>query len=68
MKTLELELKLVRYQALLNSNKIALDAVTTDEECFDKYDMPLYALEDIVNHYVQKVLALQISLGVLVTN
>jgi len=31
-------------------------------------DMPLYALEDIVNHYVQKVLALQISLGVLVTN
>jgi len=41
---------------------------TTDEECFDKYDMPLYALEDIVNHYIQKVLALQISLEVLVTN
>ena len=63
-----IELKLARYQNLLSINKKALDAVTTDEECFDKYDMPLYALEDIVNHYVQKVLALQISLGVLVTN
>ena len=48
MKTIELELKLARYQNLLSINK--------------------KALEDIVNHYVQKVLALQISLGVLVSN
>ena len=68
MKTLELELKLIRYQALLNSNKMALASVSTDEEAFREYEMPLEAMQDIVNHYVQKVLALQISLGVLISN
>ena len=53
------ELKLAKYKNLLSINSKALNSVSTDEEAFIEYEMPLEAMQDIVSYLKEKVTELE---------
>ena len=59
---LKLEKQLAKYKNLLSINKKALASVSCDKECIEEYDMPLYALEDIVSYLSDQVTQCELEL------
>ena len=49
MEAFKKEMELAKYQNLLSINSKALASVSTDEEAFIEYEMPLQAMQDIVD-------------------
>ena len=48
-------LELAKYKNLLSINNKALLSINSNEECIKEFDMPLYALEDIVSYLKEQV-------------
>lgn len=59
---LKLEKQLAKYKNLLSINEKALASVSGDKECIEEYDMPLYALEDIVSYLSDQVTQCELEL------
>ncbi len=59
---IKLEKQLARYKNLLSINKKALESVSGDKECIQEYDMPLYALEDVVSYLSDQVTQCELEL------
>ncbi len=59
---IKLEKQLAKYRILLSINQKALASVSGDKECIQEYDMPLYALEDIVSYLSDQVTQCELEL------
>jgi hypothetical protein len=55
MSSIRKELELAKYKNLLSINNKALLSINSNEECIKEFDMPLYALEDIVSYLKEQV-------------
>lgn len=55
MSSIKKEKELAKYKNLLSINSKALDSVHTDEEAFIEYEMPLVAMQDIVDYLREQV-------------
>tara|TARA_R110000782_G_C14593036_1_gene390011 strand:+ start:54 stop:245 length:192 start_codon:yes stop_codon:yes gene_type:complete len=53
------EKKLAKYKNLHSINNKALISVSNNEECIKEFDMPLYALKDIVNYLSEQITQLE---------
>tara|TARA_R110001592_G_scaffold290574_4_gene559762 strand:+ start:171 stop:374 length:204 start_codon:yes stop_codon:yes gene_type:complete len=55
MSSIRKEMELAKYKNLLSINNKALISVSDNQECIKEFDMPLYALEDIVSYLKEQV-------------
>ena len=58
------EMELAKYQNLHSINNKALASVSTDEEAFSEYEMPLEAIQDIVDYLKEKITELELELNI----
>lgn len=54
--------ELAKYKNLLSINSKALASVSTNEEAFIEYEMPLEAMQDIVNYLEEKVTKIELEI------
>ena len=64
MSSIRKEKELAKYKNLLSINSKALDSVHTDEEAFIEYEMPLVAMQDIVDYLREEVNRLEKELEI----
>ena len=56
------EMELAKYKNLHSINNKALISVSDNQECIKEFDMPLYALKDIVEYLSEQVTQLESEL------
>jgi hypothetical protein len=62
MSSIKKEKELAKYKNLLSINSKALNSVSTNEEAFIEYEMPLEAMQDIVNYLEEQVTKIELEI------